>query len=320
MKNNLIIILSHCDTEEKREILIDNINKIKSNNFDILLVSHIPIPPSIQELVEYFIYDKSNPLIYWPERGMVFWRSITSNISYKMTNILPDYGWTALNQILLGGNLGLSLDYDYFSFINYDTRLTNLTIKALKNPVPFLTTKVKSIDDKKVRYPGLLLNIINRKNLKLLLPLIIKEHYMKDTHSWKEGGKFRDAEEYWEHLITNFSYTTYPEVLTDEIAFSSSGNIFHNGNSNDNFSFFFQNNKTQINIPNNATPCVLFYGVNIPNLKLIVNEKYTSIKKGQNEYIPLPEIKNIGIMVGEEYTDLTEEYNKSIYQKVDLIE
>ena len=54
MKNNLIIILSHCDTEEKREILIDNINKIKSNNFDILLVSHIPIHPSIQELVKIF--------------------------------------------------------------------------------------------------------------------------------------------------------------------------------------------------------------------------------------------------------------------------
>ena len=74
MKNNLIIILSHCDTEEKKEVLINNVNKLKSNNFDILLVSHIPIPSSIQELVEYFIYDKSNPIINWPERGMVFWQ------------------------------------------------------------------------------------------------------------------------------------------------------------------------------------------------------------------------------------------------------
>ena len=320
MKNNLIIILSHCDTEEKREILIDNINKIKSNNFDILLVSHIPIPPSIQELVEYFIYDKSNPLIYWPERGMVFWRSITSNISYKMTNILPDYGWTALNQILLGGNLGLSLDYDYFSFINYDTRLTDLTIEALKNPVPLLTTKVKAAHDKEVRYPSFLLNIINRKNLKLLLPIIIKEQYSFGSHPWKKEGGFQDAEEYLGHLFTNFRYTTHPEVLTDEIAFSSFGNVFHNGNSNDNFSFFFQNDKTQPNIPHNATPCVLFYGVNVSNLKLVVNDEYTFIKEGAVEYIPLPEIKNIGIMVGEEYTDLTEEYNKSIYQKVDLIE
>jgi len=63
MKNNLIIILSHCDTEEKQEILIDNINKIKSNNFDILLVSHIPIPPSIQELVKGLSLLNQSPLL-----------------------------------------------------------------------------------------------------------------------------------------------------------------------------------------------------------------------------------------------------------------
>ena len=39
MKNNLIIILSHCDSREKREILIDNIKKLKTQNFDILLLS-----------------------------------------------------------------------------------------------------------------------------------------------------------------------------------------------------------------------------------------------------------------------------------------
>ena len=33
MKNNLIIILSHCDSREKREILIDNIKNIKDSKF-----------------------------------------------------------------------------------------------------------------------------------------------------------------------------------------------------------------------------------------------------------------------------------------------
>ena len=37
MKNNLVLILSHCDTKEKKEILEDNIKKLKFNNFDILL-------------------------------------------------------------------------------------------------------------------------------------------------------------------------------------------------------------------------------------------------------------------------------------------
>jgi hypothetical protein len=321
MKNNLIIILSHCDTEEKKEVLINNVNKLKSNNFDILLVSHIPIPSSIQELVEYFIYDKSNPIINWPERGMVFWQKIGDNIVYRLLNIYPDYGWTALNQILLGGNLGLSLNYNYFSFINYDIQLTDSIIEALKSPVPFLTTKVKSIHDTEVRYPSFLLNIISRKNLKNILPLINKEHYIKDTHLWKEGGKFRDAEEYWEHLITNFSYTVYPNTIVDSINFDNVKTLFTNNKNNiDKFKIFFQNNNTHSAISNNGIPGVLLYEVKIPNLKLVVNEKYTSIKKGKNEYIPLPKIKRIGVMIDEEYTDLTEEYNKSIYQKVDLIE
>ena len=120
MKNNLIIILSHCDSREKREILIDNIKKLKTQNFDILLLSHIPIPPSIQQIVEYFIYDKSNPIINWPDRGMVFWKKILGDPNLRLQTIYPDYGWTAFNQILLGGNLGLSLDYDYFSFRFYN--------------------------------------------------------------------------------------------------------------------------------------------------------------------------------------------------------
>ena len=319
MKNNLVIILSHCDTEEKKELLEDNIKKLKSNNFDILLLSHIPIPPNIQESIEYYIYDKSNPIINWPERGMVFWKKILGDIDYRLQTIYPDYGWTAFNQILLGGNLGLSLSYDYFSFINYDIQLTDSIIETLGNPVPFLTSTVQPAYESKPRYPSFMLNIINRKNLKAILPIIDKKHYMCDTHSWKKDGKFQSAENYWEHLITNFPHTVYPENIMDLINFDNFSSMFNYSNT-DKFKMFFQNNNTHSAISNNGIPGVLLYEVKIPNLKLVVNEKYTSIKKGKNEYIPLPKIKRIGVMIDEEYTDLTEEYNKSIYQKVDLIE
>ena len=42
-KNNLIIIFSHCDNDEKTKILKDTINEIKNNGFDTLLVSHLPV-------------------------------------------------------------------------------------------------------------------------------------------------------------------------------------------------------------------------------------------------------------------------------------
>jgi|TARA_R110000851_G_scaffold133430_2_gene268317 hypothetical protein len=316
MKNNLIIILSHCNSREKREILIDNIKKLKTQNLDVLLLSHIPIPPSIQQMVEYFIYDKSNPIINWPHRGMVFWKKILGDTNYRLQTIYPDYGWTAFNQILLGGNLGLSLDYNHFSFINYDIQITDPVIGALNNPTSFLTSKVQPCSEAKPRYPSFMLNILNRKNLKALLPLINKEHYTCDTLPWKEPGRFKSAEDYWSHLITNFSYTTHPEPIVDLIVFDNPESMF-NYSGNNQFKLFFQNNNTHSTIQNDGVSKILLFDIQIPNLKLIVNDEYTNIIKGKNELINLPKIEKIGFTVEDVYTDLTNKYKESIYQTIE---
>jgi hypothetical protein len=319
MKSNLIIILSHCNSREKREILIDNIKKLKTQNLDVLLLSHIPIPPSIQQMVEYFIYDKSNPIINWPNRGMVFWKKISGDTNYRLQTIYPDYGWTAFNQILLGGNLGLSLDYNHFSFINYDIQITDSVISALNNPTSFLTSKVQPCSEAKPRYPSFMLNILDRKNLKVLLPLINKEHYMCDTLPWKEPGRFKSAEDYWSHLITNFSYTTHPEPIVDLVVFDNPESMF-NYSGNNQFKLFFQNSNTHNTIQNDGVSKILLFDIQIPNLKLIVNDEYTNVIKGKNELINLPKIEKIGFTVEEVYTDLTNKYKESIYQTIEYTE
>ncbi len=319
MKNNLIIILSHCDSKEKIEILTDNIKKLKTQNFDILLLSHIPIPSHIQQIVEYFIYDKSNPIINWPYRGMVFWKKILDDTNYRLQTIYPDYGWTAFNQILLGGNLGLSLDYNHFSFINYDIQITDLIITTLNNPTSFLTSKVQPCSESNPRYPSFMLNILNRKNLKALLPLINKEHYMCDTHPWKEPSRFKSAEDYWGHLITNFLYTIHPEPIVDLIVFDNPESMFNYSGTNK-FKLFFQNNNTHNTIQNDGVSKILLFDIQISNLKLIVNNEYTDIIKGKNELITLPKIKTIGFIVDDVYTDLTNKYKESIYQTIEYTE
>jgi len=76
MKNkNLIIILCYCDTQEKLDILQNTISILK-DNFNILVSSHSSIPTSIQSQIDYFIYDQSNPILRFPERGMKFWKTI----------------------------------------------------------------------------------------------------------------------------------------------------------------------------------------------------------------------------------------------------
>ena len=60
---NIVIISSYANTEEKLDILKNYILQIKKSKYDILLISRLPVPPNIIELVNYCIYDKENFLL-----------------------------------------------------------------------------------------------------------------------------------------------------------------------------------------------------------------------------------------------------------------
>lgn len=324
MKNkNLVIILCHCNDDTKKNILNKNIDRIKKEGFDIMVLSHIPVSNSIQEKINYFIYDKSNPVIEYPYRGMVFWKSLNfKDKSIKLQNILNDYGWTAFNQILLAGNLGVSLDYDYFSFINYDIKITDNIIHDLNNPIPFLVSKVKDLRLKDIdyRFPSFMLNVLSKENLKSILPIINKKYYMSDQHPWKNDGKFRDAEEYWEQLIKNFEYSTHIEPIADQVSYvSEETDGLFNFSKNKDFKIFFQNSNTHKRImTQDFIPRIIIYDNSLPELILVVNSLETIIDK-ENICLDLPEeISKIGYIVKGEYYDLTEIYNKSIFATIDF--
>mgnify|MGYP003353522814 FL=1 len=57
---NIVLIQSHCDTEEKLDYLKKNIEKIKKFDLEILLFSHIPLNQEVIGMVDYFVFDKSN--------------------------------------------------------------------------------------------------------------------------------------------------------------------------------------------------------------------------------------------------------------------
>jgi hypothetical protein len=66
LNNECFVIGSWPDTREKIECLTNKINFLKSRHYSICLVTHYPVPCEIQELVDYFIYEKENVLsINW---------------------------------------------------------------------------------------------------------------------------------------------------------------------------------------------------------------------------------------------------------------
>ena len=113
---NIIIIGTYPNEPYKEELLKECIDRVKPLGFDILLVSHYPIPTSIQDMVDYVFYDKQNNLVssrLTPKFGLrtedfVLERSGNGHILTVSTNIVN------------GVKVANSLNYSNFIYMEYD--------------------------------------------------------------------------------------------------------------------------------------------------------------------------------------------------------
>lgn len=126
VKNDTItIITSHANTEKKRDILIECINSVKNNaHTKIILSSNATVPENIQNLCDYVVYTKENPILAESEYSKYdlkyyIWSGLGDKVVHK--KVPYDYGYSVYvmlqNAINLANNLGYKrvhvLDYDY---------------------------------------------------------------------------------------------------------------------------------------------------------------------------------------------------------------
>jgi len=297
---NLVTILSHCDTLEK----IDQI--LKNLEIDTLLISHIPLDPSLQKEVTYYIYDQDNPLLYWPERSLRCWDKTvgTGTLPVKLTCMLPDYGWTAIDQILKATNFALPLKYDYYSFINYDTVLTpelqGYLLDPSLSPSPVTVTHHQANGQREI---STLFTILEHTPLSLASVNISKAAYLE----------YITAEAYWHHLLLPYSCFTLPSLVLEQQqlsqgAFISSANQNH---FNDNFLVFFQNG----NEPNQRrlTKAYFYHIKGVASVRVECNARTHVIKKAS--VIELPDnVTKLGVWDEGVYCDFLPEFHKAATQ------
>jgi hypothetical protein len=119
------LITAFCDTDVKMDSLRDTISKLKQYNIDIIVYSHSPIETDIHNSVNYLIYDKSNPVIWdMTFRSMIYWRKVVET-PYKITSVMPDYGYAVIQQWKRGILFANDMGYDTVYIINYDTKFSN---------------------------------------------------------------------------------------------------------------------------------------------------------------------------------------------------
>ena len=134
--NNLAVITAHCDVEDKSHILSNNLDKLLTiPNLKILLVSYLPVSDEIISKVDYFIYDKSNPVYKWPKKS--FFKHVDVG-DVRLLSFDDDYGWAIANKLKLVGNLLGAEEgkYEGVYLMNYDVVLDTELMELMKNEPP----------------------------------------------------------------------------------------------------------------------------------------------------------------------------------------
>jgi hypothetical protein len=122
MSKELVVILSHADTIDKVDILKKCLYEIKNQNYPVLISSHIEIPEDVKSEIDYFVYDKENPLIYHWEYPHLSHIYIWQNYPGYSQTYAVEYNHSYAVLRLIKNALGIAHinGYDKVHFVNYD--------------------------------------------------------------------------------------------------------------------------------------------------------------------------------------------------------
>jgi hypothetical protein len=127
---DLIIITAHCNNRDKEEVLrglVSDFQNVK-DAFDVMVVSHTPIPDDIVNKTVYSFYDSKNELLFdWDLRSKPWFnpnndREILSIFTGKFNTHLAVW-----RLFILGNGIAKMLGYKKAHHIEYDARIENFS-------------------------------------------------------------------------------------------------------------------------------------------------------------------------------------------------
>jgi hypothetical protein len=142
-KKEIVIIGSYANHPYKLDLLNDCIDKIKPLGFDIMLVSHYPIPFEVQKKVDYVVYDKENILQDETSSTGYWFQCNEFNLVSYNNDGSGAHALAVVSNINNGVNYANYLKYEFFFYLECDNHfdVEDLTkIQILKNSM-FLKSK-----------------------------------------------------------------------------------------------------------------------------------------------------------------------------------
>jgi hypothetical protein len=131
----LALISTYCNTDEKIQVLKENLLEFKKLNVDTLILSPLLLDDEVIKLSTYCFFTKENPVLKWPERANTFWYSnLNAKGEYvEMHRDIDDYGWAAVYQMKKLSDIGLTMNYDIFYHVIYDLEITENIINDIQS-------------------------------------------------------------------------------------------------------------------------------------------------------------------------------------------
>ena len=270
----IALISSFCDTEKKQNVLLENINILKENGVDVMCISpnFIELKYDIIKSSDFTFYTKENPILNWPERAFMFWKTIPTDKGWvKMTHFLNDYGWAALYQTKKLSEIALTFDYDIFYHMIYDTVLDNNLINEIKNNETNIIHPRRNPNNQDDLWEtSLHFMIFDRELMKKIIKEITLDEYLS-TNGTAEEEVLK-----WKNKF-NISGSEYE--VKDKI-FLYEGEDFFNYTDELKCKIFFSKNQEKLKL--------IFYDISSDlKIQFIVNdtENNLDIKKGKNKLI-----------------------------------
>jgi hypothetical protein len=304
MNKKVALISSFCDTQEKIEVLNQNIKTLKSNALDVIVISPLYLPEETVSLCDHFFYTKDNPVLKWPLNVQIYhvWFYLQNEKYLVLSAAGHDYGWAGLNHIKKLSEIAMSFDYEYFYNLIYDLEIDENVINTLQNPKECSVCSFQR-DGSLLKWASLHLIIMNKINAKTFSSLINLESYIEFLNSsGMKSGK--DVECFMESITlhSGMKFETLGFAVTDKI---NIGQDFFNHSKINGLKFFVA--KNALDLQSEIKICI-YENKNNVKPKVIVNGEEKTIEEDL-------EIFSIGV----NFLDLQSIYIKYENETMDLL-
>lgn len=117
--NELVVIGTYPDTKAREDLTVECIESAKKLGRPIMLVSHYPVSKEVQEMVDYYIYDKHNPLTH----HSYYNRFTRSQEDYSVEMRIEgnsNQSLTVLTNLINAGKAAKGLGYTKMFYVTFD--------------------------------------------------------------------------------------------------------------------------------------------------------------------------------------------------------